>query len=76
MTQHADERNPGLLDNPLALRTIVLGTLIVLLAMGIRATIGLFVQPVGLDRGWEREVFSMAFAIQNLMWGFGAIGAA
>ena len=75
MTQHADERNPGLLGNPLALRTIVLGTLIVLLAMGIRATIGLFVQPVGLDRGWEREVFSMAFAIQNLMWGFGAIGA-
>jgi predicted MFS family arabinose efflux permease len=75
MTQHAEERNPGLLDNPLALRTIVLGTLIVLLAMGTRATIGLFVQPVGLDRGWEREVFSMAFALQNLVWGFGAIGA-
>ncbi len=75
MTQHAEERNPGLLDNPLALRTIVLGTLIVLLAMGIRATIGLFIQPMGLERGWGREVFSMAFALQNLVWGFGAIGA-
>ncbi|MBP8034867.1 MAG: MFS transporter [Burkholderiaceae bacterium] len=75
MTQHAEERNPGLLDNPLALRTILLGTLIVLLAMGIRATIGLFIQPMGLERGWGREVFSMAFALQNLVWGFGAIGA-
>ena len=66
---------PQLLDDPLALRTIVIGTLIVLLAMGIRATIGLFIQPMGLERGWGREVFSMAFAIQNLAWGFGAIGA-
>lgn len=53
----------------------MLGTLIVLLAMGIRATIGLFIQPMGLERGWGREVFSMAFALQNLVWGFGAIGA-
>ena len=75
MTQHAEERNPGLLDNPLALRTILIGTLIVLLAMGIRATIGLFIQPMGLERGWGREVFSMGFALQNLVWGFGAIGA-
>ena len=75
MTQNAENRNPGLLDNPLAFRTIVLGTLIVLLAMGIRATIGLFIQPMGLERGWGREVFSMAFALQNLVWGFGAIGA-
>ena len=75
MTQNVENRNPGLLDNPLAFRTIVLGTLIVLLAMGIRATIGLFIQPMGLERGWGREVFSMAFALQNLVWGFGAIGA-
>jgi MFS family permease len=66
---------PKLLDDPLALRTILIGTLIVLLAMGIRATIGLFIQPMGLERGWGREIFSMAFAIQNLAWGFGAIGA-
>jgi predicted MFS family arabinose efflux permease len=68
--------NPGkLLDNPLAFRTILMGTFIVLLAMGIRATIGLFIQPMGLERGWGREVFSLAFALQNLVWGFGAIGA-
>jgi MFS family permease len=56
-------------------RTIIIGTLIVLMAMGTRATFGLFMQPMGLHHGWSREVFSMAFAIQNLIWGIGAIGA-
>ena len=74
-TPSSAANKPQLLDDPLALRTILIGTLIVLLAMGIRATIGLFIQPMGLERGWGREVFSMAFAIQNLAWGFGAIGA-
>lgn len=54
---------------------IIVGTFIVLLAMGTRATFGLFMQPMGLDNGWSREVFSMAFAIQNLTWGLGAIAA-
>lgn len=54
---------------------ILVGTFIVLLAMGVRATFGLFMQPMGLDNGWSREVFSMAFAIQNLTWGLGAIAA-
>jgi MFS family permease len=30
-------------------------------------------QPMGLDRGWGRDVFSMAFAIQNIVWGIGSI---
>ena len=58
-----------------AVRTILIGTLIVLLAMGTRATFGLFMQPMGLEFNWPREVFSMAFAIQNLVWGLAAIGA-
>jgi len=58
-----------------AVRTILVGTFFVLLAMGTRATFGLFMQPMGLEHNWPREVFSMAFAIQNLVWGFGAIGA-
>ena len=59
----------------LPLRTILLGTVVVLMAMGTRATFGLFIQPMGLEHGWGREIFSMAFALQNLTWGFGAIGA-
>lgn len=56
------------------MRTVAIGTLIVLFAMGVRATFGLFMQPMGLAHGWGREVFSMAFAIQNLVWGMACIG--
>ena len=56
-----------------SLRTLWLGTLIVLLAMGVRATFGLFMQPMGLAHGWGRDVFSMAFALQNLVWGVACI---
>jgi len=54
-------------------RVVALGTLVVLLAMGVRATFGLFMQPMGLAHGWSRDVFSMAFAIQNLVWGMASI---
>src|SRR5690606_40377865 len=50
-----------------------IGTLVVLLAMGVRATFGLFMQPMGLAQGWGRDVFSMAFALQNLVWGGASI---
>jgi len=45
---------------------------VLLVAMGVRATFGLLMQPMGLDRGFTRETFSLAFAIQNLVWGLGA----
>ncbi len=57
------------------IRTLLIGTFIVLMAMGTRATFGLFIQPMGLALDWGRDVFSLAFAIQNLVWGFAAIGA-
>jgi len=50
--------------------TVVLTAAIVVLlvAMGVRATFGLLMQPMGLDKGFTRETFSLAFAIQNLVW--------
>src|SRR3546814_16354359 len=54
-------------------RTLYAGAFIVLLAMGVRATFGLFMQPTGVDQGWVRGVFSMAFAIPNFAWGVGSI---
>jgi predicted MFS family arabinose efflux permease len=56
-------------------RPILIGVIVVLLAMGTRATFGLFMQPMGLHHGWSRDVFSMAFAYQNLTWGLAAIVA-
>ncbi|MBP6132908.1 MAG: MFS transporter, partial [Thauera sp.] len=45
------------------------GALILTLAMGVRHTGGLFLQPMTLDHGWSRELFSFSIALQNLLWG-------
>ena len=38
-------------------------------SMGIRHTFGLFLPPMTNDLGWGREVFALALATQNLVWG-------
>lgn len=48
---------------------VIAGGLIMGAALGIRHVQGLFLQPVTFDRGWTREAFSMALALQNLLWG-------
>ena len=48
---------------------MVCGALILTLAMGVRHTGGLFLQPMTLDQGWSRELFSFSIALQNLLWG-------
>ena len=45
------------------------GCVIALLSFGIRACFGLFLAPMTGDFGWGREVFAMAIAVQNLLWG-------
>ncbi len=50
---------------------VMIGGLISLLGFGIRANFGLFLAPMSADLGWGREVFALAIAIQNLMWGLG-----
>ena len=49
------------------------GCIIMTISFGIRAGFGLFLQPMALEYGWGREVFSFSIALQNLMWG--ALGA-
>ncbi|MEK0084571.1 MFS transporter [Benzoatithermus flavus] len=50
---------------------VVCGCLIALLTFGIRASFGLFTAPISAAHGWGREVFALAIAIQNLLWGAG-----
>ena len=50
-------------------QVLICGALIVTLSMGIRHGFGLWLQPVTMDRGWSRETFAFAIAIQNLAWG-------
>ena len=48
---------------------LVCGGLILMLALGMRQSFGLFLRPMSLDLGWGREAFSFAIALQNLIWG-------
>ncbi|MEP3429170.1 MAG: MFS transporter [Roseibium sp.] len=50
---------------------IVCGCLIALISFGPRSAMGLFFQPMTEARDWNREIFALAIAIQNLMWGLG-----
>jgi len=49
---------------------ITAACLLALLGFGTRGVYGFFLEPMTLDRGWDRGTFAMALAIQNLMWGF------
>jgi predicted MFS family arabinose efflux permease len=50
-------------------QVLLCGAAIVTLSMGIRHGFGLWLGPVTTDRGWTRETFAFAIAVQNLAWG-------
>ena len=50
---------------------VVCGCLIGMLTFGPRSTLGFFMQPMSREFSWGRDVFGLALAIQNLLWGIG-----
>ncbi len=55
--------------NP-SLKTVLLASGVILtLAMGVRHGFGFWMQPISQAHGWTRETYSLALAMQNLMWG-------
>src|SRR5437764_12545284 len=50
---------------------ILCGCAIVLLGFGPRSALGFFVQPMSHEYAWGRDVFALAIAFQNLLWGLG-----
>lgn len=50
---------------------VLCGCLVALLSFGPRSAGGQFLTPLSFANGWGRDVFSLAFAIQNLLWGIG-----
>jgi MFS family permease len=50
---------------------IICGCLIALLSFGPRSSLGFFVQPMSREFTWGRDVFGLALALQNLLWGLG-----
>jgi MFS family permease len=45
------------------------GCVVAIINFGIRSTFGQFTLPISETFGWPRETFSLAIAIQNLVWG-------
>ncbi len=57
-------------DRQLNLKTILIASGVVLtLAMGVRHGFGFWMQPISQANGWSRETYSLALALQNLLWG-------
>lgn len=54
-----------------ALIVIISGCLIAAIGFGVRSSLGLFLEPMSSARGWSRETFGLALALQNLFWGLG-----
>ena len=50
-------------------QVLVCGAAIVMISMGIRHGFGLWLAPITTERGWSRETFSFAIAVQNIAWG-------
>jgi MFS family permease len=60
---------PGTWRTPLVI--IICGCAIALLSFGPRSSLGFFVQPMSREFAWGRDVFGLALALQNLLWGLG-----
>lgn len=51
-------------------RTVLIcAALILMLAMGARNTMGLFMPQMTVAHGWSRDEFAFAIALQNILWG-------
>ena len=52
------------------LKTVLIASgFILTLSMGVRHGFGFWMQPISQAHGWTRETYSLALALQNLMWG-------
>ena len=61
------DRRPSIWRSPGFI--LLVGCLIAMIGFGVRSIFGLFLEPMTLARGWDRETFALALAIQNLLWG-------
>jgi len=62
---------PGVANWRTPLLIIVCGCAIGLLSFGPRSALGFFIQPMSREFSWGRDVFGLALALQNLLWGLG-----
>jgi MFS family permease len=67
----ADDLRPASSSWRTPLVIIICGCAIALLGFGPRSSLGFFIQPMSREFSWGRDVFGLALALQNLLWGLG-----
>jgi cyanate permease len=67
MSPISHEQHKSWIKTPVVI--ITAGAIVLGFNMGIRQTFGLFLEPMTLDLGMSRGSFSLAIAVQNLLWG-------
>jgi predicted MFS family arabinose efflux permease len=48
---------------------LICASTVLAVGLGVRHGFGLFLSPMSLELGWNRESFAFALALQNLVWG-------
>ena len=71
MAVTADNLRPASRSWRTPLVIIICGCAIALLGFGPRSSFGFFIQPMSREFSWGRDVFGLALALQNLLWGLG-----
>jgi MFS family permease len=71
MALTADDLRPASRSWRTPLVIIICGCAIALLGFGPRSSLGFFIQPMSREFSWGRDVFGLALALQNLLWGLG-----
>lgn len=56
---------------PLFTPVLIAGCVVLMIGFAIRASFGVFQNPIAEEFNWARSEFSLAIAIQNLAWGIG-----
>jgi MFS family permease len=69
MTAVSPASKPSAWRTPLVI--LLCGCAVSALSFGPRSTLGLFLAPMTQAQGWGRDVFSLALALQMLLWGAG-----
>ena len=50
---------------------LIAGFLVSMIGFGARSGMGLYLDPMTVELGWDRETYALAMALQNIMWGIG-----
>jgi MFS family permease len=69
--QSAADKSAGGVGWRTPMVVVVCGCLIAMMSFGPRSSLGFFLPPLSQANHWGRDVFALALAIQNLLWGIG-----